>query len=91
MKYHLLPSLAIAISLLGAASSGWSQSPDANKAQPASAQKIPKPAAGKGAAADPKAAALRAEQDRQAKAAQVNSNMQKKTDETAKSVTGNIK
>lgn len=89
MKSHLLPSLAIAVVLLGAASPGWTQSPDANKAQ--NAQKSVKPVVLKAAPADPKAAAVRAEQDRQAKAAQVNSSVQKKNDETAKSVTGNIK
>jgi hypothetical protein len=84
MKTHLLPSLAIAVALLAAASPGWAQSPEANKAQPASAQKSVKQAA-----AESKAA--RAEQDRREKAAKVNSSMQKKTDETAKSVIANTK
>lgn len=89
MKNQLLPSLAIAVALLGAASPGWTQSPEANKAQ--NVQKSAKSAPVKAAPADPKAAAARAEQDRVAKAAQVNSSLQKKTDETAKSVIGNIK
>ena len=88
MKMNSFVTLAVFTGLLMAASPSWSQAPDkaASNSKAAAAAKALPPAP-----AQAKSAAKANESDRRAKAAETSANMLKKSDDTAKSVTGNIK
>jgi len=83
MKNKLFPFLLLTALVVATMSTSWSQSAPQKPADSAKAAATAKMA--------PAKPAIAAETDRKQKAAQTTSNMVKKSDQTAKDITGNLK